>query len=67
MFFSEPRHSCCFDMESYIRACQYLLFVSSLVRSRSLTNDEEQLVEYYRQELANVIGSTASKKNAGIR
>lgn len=64
MFFSEPRHSCCFDVESYIRACQYLLFASSLLRNRSLTNDEAQLVEYYCRELANVIGTTVRKKNA---
>ena len=53
-------------MESYIRACQYLLFASSLLRSRSLTNDEAQLVEYYCQELANAIGTTVRKDNVEI-
>jgi hypothetical protein len=62
MFFTGPRNSCCFDMESYIRACQYLLFASSLLQSRPLTNDEAQLVEYYRQALANVIGTAVGKK-----
>jgi hypothetical protein len=68
MFFSEPR-SCCFDVESYIRACKYLLFASSVLRSRSLTNDEAHLVEYHRQELIKAIGTAVGKKTeeVGVR
>jgi len=66
MFFSMPRVSYCFEVKSYIRACQNLLIASYLLRSRTLTNEEAQLVEYHTRELAKVTGIAVEEKKADI-
>src|SRR5262245_9896449 len=64
MFFSKPRVSYRFEVASYIRACQNLLIASYLLRSRTLTKEEAELVEYHNRELAKYIGIAVEEKKA---
>lgn len=55
MFSSDPPLSIRPEVQKYIRGCEHLLAALSTPH-RPLSEDEYRLIEFYRQELAKMIG-----------
>jgi len=43
------------DVQTYIRACEYLISIASIQDSPPFTEEERQVIEYYAEELAKVL------------